>query len=271
MSALRTRLLSSVLRPFLVFAGCLAVAMLEACSSPEIKQQPLPFSSQKSVDGPDFLVFEKSVKSAPLADGTWDIEGALEQSSYVPVPAQYSAQGTAYVLRFRGTANQAEPAGPNSTYLLALVIPRVFLPSIKPSAGMRLHFVHKSLPAPELPLLGVRIVGAGGETLFLADAGGVWKPDVMPGGFVVDSTQTVAYVTTFLTPSGCRVRKQHFFGRVTLGNNTLEISPGEHKLVQGRDGTYSVAVLENFLVQAGQTCMEQPEKRFTYLVERVSP
>lgn len=271
MSAVETSLRSSALRLFRPLVGCCMVAMAVACSSPELTQKPLPYASQRAVEAPDFLLFQGSVKSEPLSGGSWDLEVRLEQASYVPVPQQYSAQGTAYVLRLRKVTSGPGETREQGSYLLALVIPRSYLPSIKEGSLLRVQYIHKRQTEPALPQIGVRILDEAGHTLFLANSGNAFGDAPLPSGLSIHSNADTAYVTTFLTPSGCRIRKQHFFATVEVGGTQRELSPGEQATVEGTDGSYRVTLVENFSVHSGQSCMEQPGQSFAYLLERITP
>lgn len=250
------------------------MATVAACATSEIPQQPLPFSSLRPLEASDFLLFEGGVKSDPLREERFQFEGVLEAAAYAPIDPIYSAQGTAFQLRFREEAERSGPLRRKARRFvtLALVIPRSYLPTLKLGTKVSLTYIHRTQPAPALPQIGVRLAHADGTTLFLADVGGAFGSESLPGGVTITQGKIPAHVTSFLTPSGCRVRVQHFPGllEVAAGQDAVQVAPGEQETVSTGEGGYRISILESFQVQGGLNCLEQPERGFAYLLERVS-
>lgn len=250
-----------------------AMATLAACATSDIPQQPLPYSSLRPLEASDFLLFEGGVKSELFREGQFEFQGVVEAASYAPIDPIFSSQGTAFQLRFREEAQRGVRLRLKARRFvtLALVVPRAYLPALKLGTHVKLTYVHHTQPAPALPQIGVRLEAKDGTTLFLADVGGAFAGDPLPGNIVIGQGKVAAHVTSFLTPAGCRVRVQHFPGLLQLGANSdaQSIAPGEQERVETAGGNYRVSILESFVVQGGLGCLEQPERGFAYLLERL--
>ena len=250
-----------------------ACAVLSSCSLPAIEQRPLMNVAVPPIERPRISLTANGRPVHPGAAGELRYSLELVSSGYGTADLQQTGEHEepVFTLRFRDPVVDGSPKDEERVeYDLSLLLPRKLAPELSSGVLYNLRFFHEHRDVFIPPAQGIMIYDRLGHLVYLLSIDDACPRGERPGGFQVEKTEDVAYLTTVMTPSGCTVMKEHRFLAVTAGSKKpVRMSPGQGQEFKTPEGLYRFVLFDEAVTEAEMECRAESPVQFTWMIQRL--